>query len=143
MPGSKSEVLVGRRYLERGFLDAALKLLVRNAEHVAREDWVLLAERLMDRNRVSDVVTICELGSVPLPRQRLLELGDSYLQRRAVDSAIRIFELAEADQDRWLRTLDVLTGLPERQRQAISIVERHLNDSADEAAPTTHIRVVK
>lgn len=143
MPGSKSEVLVGRRYLERGFLDAALKLLVRNAEQVAREDWVLLAERLMDRNRVSDVVTICELGSVPLPRQRLLELGDSYLQRRAVDSAIRLFELAEADQDRWLRTLDVLTGLPERQRQAISIVERHLSDSADGAAPTTHIRVVK
>ena len=143
MPGSKSEVLVGRRYLERGFLDAGLKLLVRNAEHVSREDWVLLAERLMDRNRVSDVVAICELGSIPLPRQRLLELGDSYLQRRSVDSAIRLYELAEADQDRWLRTLDVLTGLPERQRQAVSIVERHLNDPADDSAPTTHIRVVK
>ena len=33
MPVSKSEVLVGRRYLERGFVDAGLKLLVRNAEH--------------------------------------------------------------------------------------------------------------
>ncbi len=143
MPGSKSEVLVGRRYLERGFLDAALKLMVRNAEHVTRDDWVLLADRLMDRNRVADVVAICELGSIALPRQRLLELGDAYLQRRSVDSAIRLYELAEADQDRWLRTLDVLTGLPERQRQAISIVERHLSDSADDSAPTTHIRVVK
>jgi hypothetical protein len=143
MPGSKSEVLVGRRYLERGFVDAGLKLLVRNAEHVSREDWTLLVDLLMDRSRVSDVVEICELGSVPLPRQRLLELGDSFLKRRSVDSAIRLYELAEADQDRWLRTLDVLTGLPERQRQAVSIVERHLNDTTDGSAPTTHIRVVK
>jgi hypothetical protein len=143
MPGSKSEVLVGRRYLERGFLDAALKLLVRNAEHVSREDWMLLADRLMDRNRVADVVTICELGSIPLPRQRLLELGDAYLQRRAVDSAIRLYELAGADDDRWLRTLDVLTGLPERQRQAISIVERHLSEVPEGSAPAAHIRVVK
>jgi hypothetical protein len=143
MPGSKSEVLVGRRYLERGFLDAALRLLVRNAEHVTREDWVLLAERLMDRNRVTDVVAICEMGGVPLPRQRLLELGDSHLKRRAVDSAILLYELAEADQDRWLRTLDVLVALPERQRQAISVVERHLNDAEDGSASPTHIRVVK
>ena len=35
MPASESEVLVGRRYLERGFLDAAMKLFLRNAEHVA------------------------------------------------------------------------------------------------------------
>jgi hypothetical protein len=142
MPGSKSEVLVGRRYLERGFVDAGLKLLVRNAEHVSREDWTLLVDLLMDRSRVSDVVEICELGAVPLPRHRLLELGDAFLKRRSVDSAIRLYELAEADQDRWLRTLDVLTGLPERQRQAVSIVERHLNDSTDGSAPT-HIRVVK
>jgi len=143
MPVSKSEVLVGRRYLERGFLDAGLKLLVRNAEYVAREDWVFLAERLMERNRVSDVVSICELGSIPLPRQHLLELGDAHLRRRSVDSAIRLYELAEADQDRWLRTLDVLTGLPDRQRQAIAIVERHLGDSAEGSASATHIRVVK
>lgn len=143
MPGSKSEVLVGRRYLERGFLDAALKLLVRNAEHVTREDWTLLAERLMDRNRVADVVSVCALGNIPLPRQRLLELGDAYLQRRSVDAAIHVYELAEADRDRWLRTLDVLTGFPERQRQAVAIVERHLGDQAEDAAPAAHIRVVK
>jgi len=143
MPGSKSEVLVGCRYLERGFVDAALKLLVRNAEHVSREQWLLLADRLMDRNRVADVVSICELGGIPLPRQRFLELGDSYLRRRSVDSAIRLYELAQADQDRWLHTLDVLTGLPERQRQAIAIVERHLNDMAADGEPAAHIRVVK
>jgi hypothetical protein len=143
MPGSKSEVLVGRRYLERGFVDAALKLLKRNAEHVTREDWSRLAECLMDRNRVNDVVSICELGGVPLPRQRLLELGDVQLRRRAVDEAIRLYELAAADQERWLRTLDVLTGLPDRQRQAVAIVERHLGDEADDAMVPPHIRVVK
>ena len=36
MPASESEVLVGRRYLERGFLDAAMKLFVRNAERSHR-----------------------------------------------------------------------------------------------------------
>ena len=30
MPASESEVLVGRRYLERSFLDAAMRLFVRN-----------------------------------------------------------------------------------------------------------------
>jgi len=34
MPASDSEVLVGRRYLERGFLDAAMRLFVRNPELV-------------------------------------------------------------------------------------------------------------
>ena len=32
MPASASEVLVGQRYLERGFLDAAMKLFIRNAD---------------------------------------------------------------------------------------------------------------
>ena len=43
MPASESEVLVGRRYLERGFLDAAMKLFVRNAELVPASDWSRLA----------------------------------------------------------------------------------------------------
>jgi len=67
MPASQSEVLVGRRYLERGFLDAAMKLFVRNTELVTAGDWTGLADRLMERNRINDAVRICELGSVPLP----------------------------------------------------------------------------
>ena len=60
MPASESEVLVGRRYLERGFLDAAMKLFVRNAELVPASDWSRLAERLLGRNRIADVVRVCE-----------------------------------------------------------------------------------
>ena len=73
MPASDSEVLVGRHYLERGFLDAAMNLFVKNAELVATADWSRLAERLLDRNRIPDVVRVCELGAVPLPRERMLQ----------------------------------------------------------------------
>ena len=40
MSTKSSEVLVGRRYLERGFLDAAMKLFVRNAPVVEPETYV-------------------------------------------------------------------------------------------------------
>ena len=81
MPASDSEVLVGRHYLERGFLDAAMNLFVKNAELVATADWSRLAERLLDRNRIPDVVRVCELGAVPLPRERMLQSGDLALRR--------------------------------------------------------------
>ena len=68
MSTKSSEVLVGRRYLERGFLDAAMKLFVRNAPVVEPDDWTRLSERLMERNRIPDVVRVCEVGGVPLPR---------------------------------------------------------------------------
>jgi hypothetical protein len=126
MPASESEVLVGRRYLERGFLDAAMRLLVRNAELVSAADWTRLADRLMERNRIPDVVRICELGSVPLPRERMLASGDALLRRKDVDGAIRLYELADADRERWTHLLDVVTALPDRARQAVEIVERHL-----------------
>jgi len=126
MPASESEVLVGRRYLERGFLDAAMRLFVRNAELVTQPDWSHLAERLLDRNRIPDVVRVCELGGVPLPRERMLAAADASLKRKDVDGAMRLYELAGADRDRWTRLLDVLTGIPGRERLAIEIVERHL-----------------
>src|SRR5713101_5349904 len=81
MPASQSEVLVGRRYLERGFLDAAMKLFVRNAELVMAADWARLAERLLERNRIPDAVRVCELGGVPLPRERMLVAADASLRR--------------------------------------------------------------
>ncbi|HYR96655.1 MAG TPA: hypothetical protein VEM57_07950 [Candidatus Binatus sp.] len=126
MPASESEVLVGRRYLDRGFLDAAMRLFVRNAELVTGPDWSRLADRLLDRHRIPDAVRICELGGVPLPRERMLATADLCLKRKDVDGAMRLYELAGADRDRWTRLVDVMTGLPDRERQAIEIVERHL-----------------
>jgi hypothetical protein len=126
MPIKSSEVLVGRRYLERGFLDAAMRLYVRNADAVDASDWTRLAERLMERSRIPDVVRVCELGGVPLPRERMLGLADEHLRRKDVDTAIRLYELGGADRERWVRLVDVLTGLPDRERLAIEVTERHL-----------------
>ena len=126
MPTNSSEVLVGRRYLERGFVDAAMRLFVRNAPAVESDDWTALAERLMERHRIPDVVRVCELGGVPLPRERMLAIADDHLRRKDVDTAIRLYELAGADRDRWVHLVDVLTGLPDRERIAIEVTERHL-----------------
>jgi hypothetical protein len=133
MPSQSSEVLVGRRYLERGFLDAAMRLFVRNAPAVTADDWALLAERLMERSRIPDVVRVCELGGVPLPRERLLEMADAHLRRKDVDTAIRLYELAGAERDRWVRLVDVLASLPGRERLAIEMSARHLQ--GDPASP--------
>jgi len=135
MPANESEVVVGRRYVERGFLDAAMKLFVRNAELVTAADWSSLADRLLERNRIPDAVRVCELGGVPLPRERLLVAADGYLRRKDVDGAIRLYELAGADRERWTRLVDVLTALPDRQRQAVEIVERHLRSNGEPEPP--------
>jgi hypothetical protein len=145
MPASESQVLVGRRYLERGFLDAAMKLFVRNAELVLPADWTRLAERLMERSRIPDVVRVCEIGGVPLPRERMLASGDALLKRKDVDGAIRLYELADADRERWTQLLDVVTALPDRARQAVEIVERHLapEPQPDESSTPRLIKAVK
>ena len=145
MPARESEVLVGRRYLERGFLDAAMKLFIRNAEHVGPEDWTALADRLMERTRIQDVVRVCELGGVPLPRERLLDLGDGHLRRKDLDGAIRCYEIASADRERWAHLVDVLSGVPDRERLALRIAESHLG-VAPEPQPMPqprHMKAVK
>jgi hypothetical protein len=138
MPTKSSEVLVGRRYLERGFLDAAMKLFVRNAEGVESSDWTRLAERLMERSRIPDVVRVCEIGGVPLPRERMLGLADEHLRRKDVDTTIRLYELGGADRERWTHLVDVMTGLPDRERLAIEVTERHLGAGA---TPSPELRV--
>src|ERR1051325_3080101 len=155
MPANESEVLVARRYLERGFLDAAMRLLVRNAELVVGTDWHRLAERLLERNRIPDAVRVCELGGVPLPRERLLVAADACLKRKDIDGALRLYELVGADRERWTPLVDVMTGLPERARQAVEIAERHLGPHGDcdppaeapkparEAKPPRQIKAVK
>src|SRR2546425_2258007 len=148
MPASESEVLVGRRYLERGFLDAAMKLFVRNAELVTASDWTSLADRLMERNRINDAVRVCELGGVPLPRDRFLSLGDAALKRKDIDGAMRLYELADADRDRWTRFVDILTRLPDRGRQAVEVADRHLAnapepETVDDGKAPRRIKAVK
>ena len=145
MPASESEVLVGRRYVERGFLDAAMRLFVRNAALVTTADWTRLADRLLERNRTADVVRICELGSVPLPRDRMLTAADALLKRKDVDGAVRLYELAGADRERWSKLVDVLTALPDRERQAVEIAERHLGSEPlpEETRARGHIKAVK
>ena len=143
MPASESEVVVGRRYLERGFLDAAMRLFLRNAVLVEPADWSRLAERLLDRSRIADVVRICELGGVALPRERMLASGDALLRRKDFDGAIRVYELVGVDRERWTMLVDAMTAVPERARQAVEIVERHLALPPVQADPPRHIKAVK
>lgn len=127
MPASQTDVLVGRRYLDRGFLDAAMKIFIRNAPLVAAKDWTVLSERLLDRQRLNDVVRVCEIGGVPLPQEKMLAMGDLHLRRKDFDAAIRLYEMADADHERWTKVVDLLTAVPERERQVLWIAERHLS----------------
>src|SRR5207247_9932472 len=117
MHAGHSTVLIGRRYLEHGFLDVAMRLFVRNAAQVEKRDWTLLVERLMDRQRIVDAVRVCEIGDVPVPCARLLALGDASLRRKDIEAAIRFYELGHAAQTRWARRVDLLSpALAEERR---------------------------
>jgi hypothetical protein len=122
----QSRVLVARRYVERGFLDTAMRLFAQNSEVVEREDWTGLADKMIERDRIADAVRVCQVGGVPLPRERLLALGDRYLERRDTDRAIHFYEIGTADQERWSRVVDVLTNSPEQELRAIELAERYL-----------------
>ena len=126
----ESRVLVGRRYVEHGFLDAAMRLFAQNSAEVEPNDWIDLAERMMERNRIADAIRVCEAGGVPLPREHLLALGDRSLERRDMERAILLYELATADQERWSRVVDILTTSPDQERRAIELAERHLVTTA-------------
>jgi hypothetical protein len=123
---ARSEVVVARRYLDHGFLDATMRIFARHATLVGADDWTRLVARLLERGRVVDAVAVCQTGGVPLPRQALLALGDRQLARKDVDAALRYYELAEADRERWAALLDVLTRLPGRELQATEVAARHL-----------------
>jgi len=131
----RGELLVARRYLDHGFIDAAMRIFARRAAHVALDDWKRLVERLLERGRVADAVEVCRMGGVPLPRTELLALGDRELRRKDVDAAIHYYELAEADHDRWSALVDVLIRLPGRELQATETAQRYLLP-ADEAPIT-------
>lgn len=126
---------MARRYLDHGFLDAAMRIFGRNVAIVAADDWNLLVERLLERGRVADAVHACQTGGVPLPRQTLLALGDRHLRRKDVESAIHFFELAEADPERWSALVDVLARLPGRELTAMEVAQRYLVPAGTSAAP--------
>jgi hypothetical protein len=123
----QSRVLVARRYIEHGFLDAAMRLFARNPEMVEPEDWTELAEKMLERDRVVDAVRVCAVGGIPPPRDKLLALGDRYLERRDSERAIHYYEIGNADQERWSRVVDLLTNSGKELR-AIELAERHLID---------------
>jgi hypothetical protein len=135
-----AEVAVARRYLAHGFLDAALRIFVRNGRHVAAGDWSELASRLLERGRIAEAVQACQTGGLPLPRRELLTLGDRHLRHKDVDAAVHYYELAGADAERWTALLDVLTRLPGRELHAVQVAQRHLtatraSDASGSAAP--------
>ncbi len=136
MASKQADVLVGRRYLSRGYLDQALELFTRNADIVATVDWSLLRDKLLDRGRIQDMVRVCELGHVAIPSEQLVMRGDKALKTKDIDLAIDLFELAGADRGRWEKIVDVLIEMPDRKRQAVAIADRYLVDH-DEAAGAT------
>ena len=136
MPSKQADVLVGRRYLTRGYLDQALELFTRNADVVATADWSLLRDKLLDRGRIQYMVRVCELGHVPIPSEQLIVRGDKALKTKDIDLAIDLFELAGADRPRWEQVVDVLIEMPDRKRQAVAIADRYLVDHTEVAATT-------
>jgi len=136
MASKQADVLVGRRYLSRGYLDQALELFTRNADTVATADWSLLRDKLLDRGRIQDMVRVCELGHVPIPSEQLVVRGDKALKTKDIDLAIDLFELAAADRTRWEAVVDVLIEMPDRKRQAVALADRYLVDHTEVAAST-------
>jgi hypothetical protein len=134
MPSKEADILVGRRYLIKGYLDQALELFTRNAASVAPQDWTDLRDKLLERGRIQDMVRVCDLGHVPIPREQLLARGDKALITKDIDLVINLFELANADRPRWEKVVDVLIEMPERKRQAVSIADRYLVDPAETPA---------
>jgi hypothetical protein len=122
----QSRVLVARRYVEHGFLDAAMRLFAQNPAVVEPEDWTELAEKMIEHDRIDDAVRVCQVGGVPPPRERLLALGDRHLERRDIDRAIYFYEIGTADRERWSRLVDILTNSTEQELRAIELTERYL-----------------
>lgn len=132
MTRADAEVFLGRRYLAKGFVEDAMRVFLQHPDSVAAADWQLLRDGLMERGRITDAVNVCRLGKIPVPRQQLLELGDEYLRRGELDRAIDLYDLVEADRERWERMVDRLIEYPDRQQQARSIATRYLD------TPTPH-----
>ena len=51
------------------------------------------------------------------------------------EGAIRLYELGDADRERWAPMVDLLTGRPDQGRRAIALVERYLVSEAPKIEP--------
>ena len=137
MASKEADILVGRRYLVKGYLDQALEFFTRNADLVLAQDWTTLRDKLLERGRIQDMVRVCELGHISLPSEQLLARGDKALMTKDIDLVINLYELAGADRPRWEKVVDVLIEMPDRKRQAVGIADRYL---VDPAAATPSVR---
>ncbi len=136
MPSKEADVLVGRRYLAKGWLDQSLELFTRNADIVAADDWNDLRDKLLDRGRIQDMVRVCQLGHVPIPSERLIARAEKALISKDIDVVIDLYELAGASRERWEKVVDVLVEMPDRKRQAVQIADRYLVEGAAVSAPS-------
>jgi hypothetical protein len=143
MTHADAELFLARRYLAKSFLDDALRIFMQHADTVPAGDWTALRDRLLERGRIADVVTICRVGKIPLPREELLQLGDQYLARADIDRAIDLYELIDADQARWEQVVDRLIEMPDRFQQARSIAARHLGGRPRESERPRLIKMAK
>ena len=143
MTHADAEVFLARRYLAKGFMDDALRIFMQHVDTVPAEDWTTLRDRLLERGRIADVVTVCRVGKIAIPREELLQLGDQYLARADVDRAIDLYGLIEADQARWEQVVDRLIEMPDRFQQARSIAARHLSGRPRESERPRLIKMVK
>lgn len=131
MPSKEADVLIGRRCLAKGYIDQALDAFSRNAEAVETDDWERLRDALLERGRLHDMVRVCGLGTVAIPRERVLARADHALVMKDIDLVLDLYGLADADRERWEKAVDVLIDMPDRRRQAVSIADRHLVECAD------------
>jgi len=130
MPSKKADILIAKRSLAKGYVDQALDAFSRNADAVEANDWEQLRDALLERGRVREMVRVCGLGAVAIPRDELLARADHALVMKNIDQVIDLYELAGADRARWEKAVDVLIDMPDRRRQAVSIADRHLVEGA-------------
>jgi len=144
MTRDDAEIFLARRYLAKGFLDDAFRLFMGHPAEFSPDDWAALRDRLLERGRVTDAVTVCRVADVPLPREEILSLGDQYLARADIDRAIDLYEMGEADPTRWEKVVDRLIELPDRLPQARTIAEKHLSvPQPREAEKPRLVKIVK
>ncbi len=85
-----------------------------------------LRAKLLERGRLQDMVRVCQLGQIAIPRDRLLERADRALVTKDIDLLLDLYELADAGPERWEKVVDLLIDMPERKRQALTIADRYL-----------------
>ncbi len=142
MPSKKADILIAKRSLAKGYVDQALDAFSRNPEAVEATDWEQLRDALLARGRMREMVRVCGLGSVAIPREEILARADHALVMKHIDQVLDLYELAGADRARWEKAVDVLIDMPDRRRQAVSIADRHLVECPNPPPPQARVASV-